>query len=77
MHQSMFRDIIVKAFKYFSVCYGNRMTDVSTCQRFAKNQNIRKNQVRHKTVACPTKSRRHLIKDQKDTILVAELSRLL
>ena len=53
------------------------MTDISACQCLSENQNIREDQIRHETIAGPAKSSRHLIEDQKDTVLVTKLSRLL
>ena len=77
MHQGMFRNIIVEALKYFPVCHGGSMTDISACQCLSENQNIREDQIRHETIAGPAKSSRHLIEDQKNTALVTKLSRLL
>ena len=74
MHESMFRLVVKKAAEYLLIGDRGGMADIAACQRFSENQDIRQNQIGYKAVSRPPKSGGNLVENQKNAVLIAQLS---
>ena len=74
MHQCVTVIVAVEAVEYLVVGYGDSVTDVSPCECFSENENVRKNFIRYEAVTGTPKAGGYLIKNQKDIILITQFS---
>ena len=77
VHQGFFRIITVKCVVNFMIRHGHSMTDMTSCQSFPQNQDIREHQICHEPVACAAESRRHFIEYQQHAVFITKLPRTL